>query len=479
MTSIDPCTVGADSISARGPCCCRKCPRVRNDSPSKVPHPYTNTPNHFNGGSSRRIIQHEYKPSVGMYAQKTIITGEHITMNPTFYNITVCQIITLFGNAALRFALPLYLLRRIDSAALYGSVTALALVPMLLGTLAGGVLADRCRKQKIMAVLDTVSAIGMAAAAVILPAAPVTPLVLAALCLLYAVEGLYQPAVQASLPLLLDGAALARGNAVIQLVDTIDELLGPLLGSVLLHTLELRGLLLLCAVCFAVSALWERTLPIPHAPTARSCLRLPPKALFLRARPLLRLAAVLALLNLAVVPAVTVGVPLLVVRYYAFSDTALAITQSAMSAGGLLGGVLAGAFAKRLSLRRGTAALWCITAVCALLGLAVLPCVPAAAGYIAVTSLAFCMMATAALFQILLFTAIQSHAPTGQTGRFMSLITICACLTQPVGQAALGLLYGRFAALPSAVLFAAAAASIFINLAASHIFKKAVSFTKS
>ena len=135
--------------------------------------------------------------------------------------------------------------------------------------------------------------------------------------------------------------------------------------------------------------LWERTLPIPHAPTARSCLRLPPKALFLRARPLLRRAAVLALLNLAVVPAVTVGVPLLVVRYYAFSDTALAITQSAMSAGGLLGGVLAGAFAKRLSLRRGTAALWCITAVCALLGLAVLPCVPAAAGYIAVTSLAF------------------------------------------------------------------------------------------
>ena len=145
----------------------------------------------------------------------------------------------------------------------------------------------------------------------------------------------------------------------------------------------------------------------------------------------------------------------------------------------VLGGVLAGAFAKRLFLRRGTAALWCITAVCALLGLAVLPCVPAAAGYIAVTALAFCMMAAAALFQILLFTAIQAHAPTGQTGRFMSLITVCACLTQPVGQAAFGLLYGRFAALPGAVLFAAAAASIFINIAASHIFKKAVSFTKS
>ena len=67
------------------------------------------------------------------------------------------------------------------------------------------------------------------------------------------------------------------------------------------------------------------------------------------------------------------------------------------------------------------------------------------------------MMAAAALFQILLFTAIQAHAPTGQTGRFMSLITVCACLTQPAGQAAFGLLYGLFAALPSAVLFTAAA----------------------
>ena len=124
--------------------------------------------------------------------------------------------------------------------------------------------------------------------------------------------------------------------------------------------------------------------------------------------------------------------------------------------------LLAGAFAKRLSLRRGTAALWCITAVCALLGLAVLPCVPAAAGYIAVTVPAFCMMAGAALFQILLYTAIQTHAPAGQTGRFMSLVTVCAC----PGQA-------------SAVLFAAAAASVFVNTVASDIFKDFVCFTKS
>lgn len=45
----------------------------------------------------------------------------------TFFLIVLGQIISLFGNAALRFALPLYLLRQTGSAALYGGITALAI----------------------------------------------------------------------------------------------------------------------------------------------------------------------------------------------------------------------------------------------------------------------------------------------------------------------------------------------------------------
>ena len=63
----------------------------------------------------------------------------------TFFLIVLGQIISLFGNAALRFALPLYLLRQTGSAALYGGITALAMLPALAGMLTGGALADRCR----------------------------------------------------------------------------------------------------------------------------------------------------------------------------------------------------------------------------------------------------------------------------------------------------------------------------------------------
>ena len=76
----------------------------------------------------------------------------------TFFLIVLGQIISLFGNAALRFALPLYLLRQTGSAALYGGITALAMLPALAGMLTGGALADRCRKARLMALLDLVTA---------------------------------------------------------------------------------------------------------------------------------------------------------------------------------------------------------------------------------------------------------------------------------------------------------------------------------
>ena len=110
-------------------------------------------------------------------------------MNTTFYRLLICQIVTLFANAALRFALPLYLLRKTGSAALYGAITAAALVPMLAGTLYGGILADSCRKQTLLAVLNFITALGLLAAAICFRQIPSTAVVLGTLCLLYAAEG--------------------------------------------------------------------------------------------------------------------------------------------------------------------------------------------------------------------------------------------------------------------------------------------------
>ena len=60
-----------------------------------------------------------------------------------FTMVVIGQIISLFGNAILRFALPLYLLRETGSPSLFGVVTACSFIPMVIFSLFGGVIADR------------------------------------------------------------------------------------------------------------------------------------------------------------------------------------------------------------------------------------------------------------------------------------------------------------------------------------------------
>ena len=60
-----------------------------------------------------------------------------------FTLMVIGQIISLFGNAVLRFALPLPVLDATGSAAAFGGISALAMVPALIFGPLGGVLADR------------------------------------------------------------------------------------------------------------------------------------------------------------------------------------------------------------------------------------------------------------------------------------------------------------------------------------------------
>ena len=71
-----------------------------------------------------------------------------------FTLVVIGQIISLFGNAAIRFALPLYLLNLTGSSALYGTVTACAFIPAVLLSPVGGIVSDRVNKRNVMVILD-------------------------------------------------------------------------------------------------------------------------------------------------------------------------------------------------------------------------------------------------------------------------------------------------------------------------------------
>ena len=187
-----------------------------------------------------------------------------------FTLVVIGQIISLFGNAVLRFALPLSLLRETGSPSLFGAVSACSFAPMVLLSLVGGVLADRVNKRNIMVGLDFSTAALLLLFSLLLGRLPAVPLFIGVLMLLYGISGTYQPAVQASVPLLVSGDRLMAGNAVINQVNTLSGLLGPVIGGVMFTLWGIVPILLLSAICFTLSAIMELFIHIPHQTRPRS-----------------------------------------------------------------------------------------------------------------------------------------------------------------------------------------------------------------
>ena len=390
--------------------------------------------------------------------------------NPLFRRdftlVVIGQIISLFGSAILRFAVPLYLLRQTGSPALFGAVGAAAFVPAVLCAPIGGVVADRMNKRSIMAALDFFTAALVLAFALLLGRLPLVPLSVLCLMLLYGIAGAYQPAVQASIPLLAGPEQLTRANAVINMVSTLSGLLGPVLGGVLFGSFGLRPILWIGAGCFFLSAVMELFIRIPHRrrEAAGGVLATVGRDLgeswhfVRRERPVfLSVMLVLALFNLVLSAALLVGIPVAVVQVLGMSDLRLGAAQAALGLGGLFGGVLTALLGPRLGLRRGNVLLLAASLTVAGMAAALMPGVVPQAGYWAVTAMSFAIMVLSTMLVVRLSAAVQGQTPPELLGKVMAFIMAVSNCASPLGQAVYGVLFERYPAW--AVLMGAACAA--------------------
>ena len=394
-----------------------------------------------------------------------------------FLLVVIGQIISLFGNAILRFALPLYLLRQTGSPALFGVVTACSFAPMVVLSMAGGVLADRVNKRNIMVGLDFSTAAIILLFYAALGRLPTVPLFIAVLMLLYGISGTYQPAVQASVPLLVQKEKLIAGNAVINQVNTLSGLLGPVAGGVLFTLWGIGPILLLSAACFAFSAVMEIFIRIPHErrPSEAGVFQVVRRDLqecvrFVRSeKPVFVSVVVLvAMFNLVLSAVMIVGTPILITQVLGMSDTLYGLTQGALALGGLCGGALAAACGDKLRVQKAHLLLLACSAAVAVMGLSLWLHLPSLVSYAAITLMSFAAMGASTLFMVQIYTLVQVQTPPQLVGKVMAALISIAMCGQPVGQALYGLLFGLFA--PYLVLLGAAGAALCISLCSRRVF---------
>ena len=396
-----------------------------------------------------------------------------------FTMVVIGQIISLFGNAILRFALPLYLLRETDSSSLFGVVTACAFIPMVTFSLFGGVIADRKNKRNIMVALDFITAAVILIFSFALGRVSLVPLMIAVLMILYGISGIYQPAVQASIPLIVEKQFLMQGNAVINMVSTLAGLLGPIIGGILFGAFGIMPILFISIGCFAFSAVMEVFIHIPFEKNTDG------KSIFgavgsdlsdsikfiKNDKPIfLSVVGIIALFNLILSAMILVGIPIIVVQILGMSDTAIGITQGAMGLGGLAGGIIVGAAAGKIRLKNGYIYLIICSLAAFFMGISVFDAVPKNIGYIIITAVSFGAMCVSTMFGVSMMTAIQQQTPPNLLGKIMAVSIAVSSCSQPVGQAVYGVLFDAFADRPYWITTGAAILAMAVSLYSKKVF---------
>ncbi len=401
-----------------------------------------------------------------------------------FTLVVIGQIISLFGNATVRFALPLYLLEQTASSSLYGSVTALAFFPSILLSPFGGMIADRFNKRNIMVLLDFGTAVLLGVCALLLGHADLVTLLSITLMLLYGIAGAYQPSVQASIPLLVPSECYLQANSVINTVSSFSALLGPALGGVLYGLYGPMPLLWLCSLCFTASAVMEIFIHIPqnHPPkvhglwnTIRSDLASSLRFI-VRDKPAIGQAlAIICAINLFLSSMLSVGLPYIITQRLelgGMSSTLYGFTEGALAAGGLIGGVCAGIFAKRLR-PQSTGTLLIACSVCVFpMAFSLCSFVPALCTYAVLTLFCFGISFFSTLLTVQILSYIQSETPEILLGKVLSVVFTLSMCAQPLGTALYGSLFEFCNGTESLVFLLSALLSLGTALWSRRIFRR-------
>lgn len=363
------------------------------------------------------------------------------------------QVSSLTGNYTLKFALSMYVLEQTGSASIFAGMLSAALLPTVLLSPFGGILADRANRKHIMVALDALSGLSVLAAGLLLPLGRELWVIGALLVLLSVLAAFESPTVQACVPQMVSPQNLVQGNAVVSQVSAVTSLATPFLGSLFYTAFGIGPVFAAAGVCFWLTALLECMIHLEYQKPLRTAgigaiVRedLAVSAHFLRREQpdILKLLLLAALAGMFVSGTAVVGFPYLVRTVLGLSATYYGAAESAMGAAAILGSLCAGLMGKKLRVRDLSAIFLSFGLSLFPIGLSFLLPVGRMARYgvllffFCVCQLGVCIFSTYAI------TLIQQRTPKRLMGKVMSCVFTLSMCAQPVGQLVYGALFDCF-----------------------------------
>ena len=372
-----------------------------------------------------------------------------------FALLVLGQISSLVGNYSLKFALSMYVLEQTGEASVFAGMLAAAMVPAIILSPFGGILADRANRRNIMVALDTISGGAVLITCAVFPLGDKIFLVGLLLFVLSVLGAFESPTVQACVPQMLSGDNLLKGNAVVSQVQAVAGLVTPFLGSVFYTAFGIRTVFYGAAVCFFITACFECFIRLEgQKPEKKMGLWEIVKADFresmgfLRGERtgVLRLLALAAAVSMFVVGVVSVGFPYLIRTTLGLSPEHYGAAESLAGVAAVLGSLAVGLLGQKIGLRHfpflieGTGLLLLPAGIGFLLPVGIL-------GKYGILVAVVCgCQFVCSMFSIYALSAIQEGTPERLTGKVMACVYTISMCAQPLGQVLYGILFDVFSA---------------------------------
>ncbi len=371
-----------------------------------------------------------------------------------FWLVVIGQIISLFGNATMRFALPIHLLTVTGSATLLGIVSGCAFIPLAIMSPIGGIIADRVNKRNIMVFLDFFTSGITVLFLLLYGQVSITGLVMVMMFLLYGISGAYQPSVQASIPFLVKEEQIMPANAIVNMVASLSGLLGPALGGMAYSAWGISLVLGIAAGCFFFSAVMEIFIHIPFVKQHKGASILQDTKKDIKdsiyyitkgKKAIGKLTICCAAINLVMSALMIIGLPVIVTQVLEFSSKEASrlygFLEGSLAIGGLLGGMVTGIFGKKMNVNKSWRFLTLSGLMLVPVGMVLLL---KSSAYLTYTVLIFTgviIMALATIYTIQVMSYIQITVPEEIVGKVIAWTFAISTCALPIGQILYGMLF--------------------------------------
>lgn len=384
-----------------------------------------------------------------------------LARNAHFRHVFIARSISLLGLGFLAVAVPLQVFQLSGDSAAVGLAMALEGAGLFVGLLAGGVLADRHDRKRLILLARAACGIGFLGLAFNAWAASSLsrPLALGLVYLLAAWDGLFGAigvtALLAAMPQLVGREHLLQARALSMLSMRLATVASPALGGLLIASWGVAWNYLLAAVATALTLLPLLRLPAMRPEAADDSHPLRALAQGLRYLVGNRVVASVVLVGSLVsfTTAVRALFPALATQAYGGGALELGLMYAAVPLGAALSAWLSG-WAEGLE-RPGLALQWLgLAAFACLLGLGL------SRSFVLALLLLAAFGALVSLTALLQYALVQGHTPDAYLGRVNGLWTAQDALGDAVGTLAVGLLARTLAPLAGVAALGAAGLSL-------------------